>query len=504
MARAAQIFDHDSPAAPTRALGMLLGASGVTLPSPQTLGSLAGTTTGDGNFSDVNGYGQIDYSGGYLYVADSSNNRIQRFAKTSGVWAYESKLTGITTLLGGGSLPSLISIDRSVTPHQIHVAAFDHYTASNWVSVWSVSDWPTLTTGNRLRQYGANASSDTAGRAHNAMGLTVDGTYAVVSGLSSPYRQITFNHVLNTVIAQETQANQYAQWATDGAGNWWSYAPASAAETGVWKNNPATFTGISARIDAANAGTTLRRNRLATGLASNPVYAEGRVYVRDYLGRVMGWNASTSAYVDEFLWGGGLAAGGVVTGLNSFTANSTPLSSKMGVVVDGDGMSWLVGWCANADNANAQNFIGLWPLSTATATWTKTDWSAGTNTLLGIAIDGVNLSAEKIKIRLRKNAGSWVTLVAGQFVGAAFTAAISALGTFTSGDTLTVEYSSSTWDRLDGHATLSAVRDKLSPTNVYAELQYSDSVADVYVPYASTGFKGKAGGTGAYKGKIGG
>jgi hypothetical protein len=163
MALASQVFDHDTPSAPTRAGGMLLDSAGVSHPPLQTLGSLTANSSADGEFSTSGlGYGQLDYdSAGRLYVMDTGNNRVQRFAKNaSGVWAYDSKATTITTSLGGGGNPVLLAIDRAA--NEIHLAAYDQYVDSTWIKVFSLAGWPTL--GSAVRSYGSNSSSNAAGK----------------------------------------------------------------------------------------------------------------------------------------------------------------------------------------------------------------------------------------------------------------------------------------------------------------------------------------------------
>jgi len=141
----------------------------------------------------------------------------------------------------------------------------------------------------------------------------------------------------------------------------------------------------------------------------------------------------------------------------------------------------------------------VYPLLASTATWTKTDWSAGTNTIKAISLKGTNLSGEKFKIRLKKNSGSWETITPDLVQDEATLD----WATFTTGDILTVELSLSTWDRLDGHATLTANRDKIAPTNVAVQVVYEDTEGDVYVPYASAGFKARQNATGAFKARQG-
>ncbi len=497
MALARQTFDHDSPSAPTRALGMLLGTSGVTHPPVQTIGILTGTSSADGSFSDATGYGQIDYdSAGYMYIADTDNNRVQRRVKNAaGAWVHESLVASMGTLLGGGSAVCIVAIDRSVSPNQIHVAAYNHNSVGAWISVWSVADWPNLTTINRLRQYGSNAGSDIAGRAFLGAALTIDDTYAVITSLASPFRVLVYNHLTGALIAQETQSSTYG-FTTDGNDNWYSVANAG-VETGLWSYNIQTMAGI-ARLDSAGVNPP-RRDRFAVMFGGYPSYYSGRIYLRDYLGRGMAFEPDGD-YVDDFIWPGALGSGNFVAGHSGQSANSNAIGSKSNVIVDADGVAWYVAWSANADNAASQSFLTAWPMSTSTATWTKNDFSAGTNTIKSLSLKGTLLAGEKYKIRLRKNAGAWTTVTSDLLQDES----VLDFETFTSGDALTVELSISAWDRQDGATGLTATRDKLSPANVAVQMIYEDTVGDVYVPYVSPGFKGKHGGTGAFKGKVGG
>lgn len=499
MGQATELFDQ-SPA-PTRTLGMMLGASGVSAPSVQIVGSVANVSTADGSFSDVNGYGQIDYdSAGYMYVCDISGNRVQRFVKnSSGAWIYDSKVASLGTLIGGGTNSVLVAIDRS--RNQIHLGMLDHYTASNWISVWNLSDWPSLTTGNRVRQYGANASSNTADRALQGVGLTIDDTYAVVTSLGTPYRQLRWNHVTGVLQNQDASAVvPKGRWTTDGAGNWWTAIGFNAGSFGLYKADPSTF-AAGTRLDVANAGGTFRRNRFHSGAPLAPVYSGGRVYARSYIGNLMAWSATDNSYVDEFAQSGNLGNGDVALGSSAWAITTSVTNGKSGIVVDADGCAWLVSWANNANNANSQSFLLMQPLSAAVATWTKTDWSTGVNTLQSIVPHGLHLSGEKWKIRLKKNSGSWITFTTEDVRNSAF---FSSLGTFTSGDTLTVELSLSTWDRLDFASGVTATRDKLAPSNIAVQLTYEDTEADVYVPYETGAIKAKLGGTGAFRAKIGG
>lgn len=482
---------------------MLLGASGVTHAPLQTIGTLSGTSSSDGSFNDVEGYGGMDFdSSGNLYVFDSGNNRVQKFTKnaTTGIWAYVDKLTSVGTLIGGGSSTyGVLAIDRSTTPNQIHLTYGDYSAASNWVSVWSLGDWPSLTTLNRLRQWGANSgAANIAGRSFLGISLAVDSTYAVVSSAISPFRLLRWNHVTGVLQNEETQGAAYSQFVTDGAGNWWSGSQSGATEVGLWKMNVETFTGIS-RLDEASQSQNRRNQFYSSSGGPRPLYHNGRIYARDGIGRVQGWSTD-GTHLDDFFSSGALGASNLLTGGHSPShATAGVIYRDKGVIVTvGDKVDYIQ-WAHNANGSASQCFLMVYPLQTSTATWTKTDWSSGTNTIEAIVLTGTHLSGEKCKIRLRKNAGSWVTLTMADLLNSS---SYSTLGTFTDGDTLTFELSLSTCDRLDGAATLTATRDKFSPANVNAKMYYDDTAATTFTPTATASFKAKIGASGAFKARI--
>lgn len=483
-------INHNTPAAPTRSGGMLLGASGVSAPPLQILGITTGPSSADGNFNDSGlGYGQISYdSTGKIYICDRGNVRIQRFTKnSSGVWLVDSKFINVTTALGGGSNVLLLDIDR--TRNEIHVGAYDHYTASNWISVWSLADWPNLTSGNRVRQYGANANSDIVARSNSGRSLRIDSTFAVVTSYSSPYRILVWNHVTGVLVFEETQSNRYAQFETDQNGNWWCSGESGAAENGLYKIDISNLTNIS-RLDTSIYNSHWRAKRFFTAYEHSPFYYNGKIYARDYYGRVFGFNSENNQYIDTYIDPGSLEPNNLFTGKSSGQpSNSESIRDKCAVIVDSDSCAWLVVWQHGADNTATQDYLGLWPLSVSSAVWSNSTWPDGENTISGIALDGVNLSAEKYQIKIRKNSGTWYTVKAGSLNGSAFTTAISGLGTFQNGDQLDLEIDLSTWDRLDGNASLGAVRDKLSPSNVNAVLLYTNSNDDNPLP-ASTAYEG--------------
>jgi hypothetical protein len=495
-----QTFDHDTPSAPALTLGMLLGASGVTHPALQTLGTLAAAGAGAGALNDSLGYGQFDYDeDGYLYIGDTQNNRVRRAVLTNGAWTFDTDFTSAGTVLGGGTDPCNIAIDRTVTPNQIHIAARSHFVTGTWISVWSVADWPNLTALNRIRQYGSNASSGTADHACYGQSLTIDGTYACVASSFASHRLLRWNHLTGALQNQITQTAAGSGFVTDGAGTWWLANSNANTIKGLHEIDETGFTSV-ARLDTINSGAlTTRYGQFWQSVPYNPVLYGTRIYVRDQLGRVHGFDTSTRVSVDDFALSGGLGASDTLTGANGHTTTQTTHGSKSGLVVDPLGCAWYVAWCANAAGTASQSFLMLFPMSASVATWTKTDWSSGTNTIKAISLKGTNLSGEKYKLRLKKNAGAWTTVTQDLVQDEATLD----WETFTAGDTLTVELSLSTWDRLDGHATLAATRDKLSPSEVAVQLVYEDTVADVYVPYATAGFKARQNATGAFKARHG-
>lgn len=486
---------------------MLLGASGVLHPPLLALGDLAGAGVSDAAFNDANGFGQFDTdSDGHLYICDFGNTSIKKYTYAAGGYTYTEKATA-TSVFGSAVRPCLLTIDKTVTPNQIHIACDNQFVDSTWIGVWAITSWPGLTTGNRLRSYGSNSVSDVTLKARQGRSLTIDSTYAVVTSDSAPLKMIVWNHLTGAFEKEAAQGAVFARFATDGAGKWWEGSTSGSAYPGLWHYDPFTAVGVTRLDGTLPAAQNYRKGRSVqpTLFHFGPAYYGGKLYWKLAYGGVMFFDAVTDAYLDEVLWAGALQTGNFNAGAapSTMNTNTTPITAKHGFVST-PGSDYYVQWASNADNNAVQSHLLLWPVSAGTATWTKTDWSAGTNTLQGIGIDGVSLSSEKYKVRLRKNAGSWVTLVAGQILGTAFTTAIAGLGTFTSGDTLTVELSLSTWLRLDGHATLYATRDKLSPANTSLELIYEDSAGDVYVPYASGALKGRLGGTGAFKGRLGG
>lgn len=508
MGLSVQTFNHSTPSAPTLTKGMLLGASGVTHPPLQTIGVLNAFSSANGSFTDAFGLGQVDYdNSGYLYVADTSNNRVQRFVKSAvtGAWSYDSKCDSSNSLGSAVNTP-MVAIDR--VRDQIHIASNAQTASGTLVGVWNLSSWPSLTVGNRVRSYGTAAGSNGSGNLRAPTALTIVGDFAILCSSTGDYRVIKYNHVSGALVAEDTNSLWKARFAANADGSkYYSGAQATDTELGLWTMNTSTLVGIT-RLDATSGGTYMRRGSLqqsSGGDASDIVSYGARIYVRDFDGgRLQAWETTGDTFVDEFLWAGG-AGVSESFGHSSGYKPSNIQQMKIGFAAHPTLADDFVTWSNNAQNTSSQqSFLTCVPSSTSTATWTKTDWSSGTNTLSGILLDGTNLSAEKYKIRLRKNSGSWITVRAGSLLGSAFTTAISGLGTFTAGDTLTVELSLSTWDRLDGHSTLIATRDKLSPANVAMQLVYEDTAANVYVPYESGAILAKLGGTGAFRAKIGG
>lgn len=501
MALARQIFDHDSPSAPVRTGGMLLDTAGVEAPPLLLLGDVAGVSAADGAFSDLQGYGQFDTdSDGNLYICDQGNFAVKKWSYSAGAYSYTDKATALS-VFGSGSLhPVLLAIDKTVTPNQIHIGCYDQYVDNTWIGVWAVTSWPTLTTGNRLRSYGSNASSNQAGKALTGIGLTIDATYAVVTSFSSPFRCLRWNHLTGVLQNEATKSVAMARFATDGAGNWWG-GTISGTEAGLYPYTISTFTAGTGYDGDTPASQNYRRARtIAAGTAHyGPAYYNGKVYLRGWYTGIQAWDTA-GVFKDEYAWCGPLGASNVNLGHAPGIHNqaAAAYNGRHGFVAT-PGAAYYLNWASNADNIASQSHLVGWPVSIATATWTKTDWSTGTNTLTAILPKGPHLAAEKCRLRLRKNAGAWVT-VTWDLLDDADT--LASVGTFTSGDTLTLELSLSVWERLDGHASQFSTRDKLPPQNVRVNLYYDDTEATVYVPQQTGAFRGRVGTVGGLRGRI--
>lgn len=507
MAKVSQVFDHDSPSAPTLLRGMVLGASGVSAPPLHTIGSMTGgAPTADGNFNDPLGLGQFDTdTSGNLFVADRSNNRLQRCVENaSGLFIPDSKCSA-SSALGANIVLDLVAIDR--TRNQIHIGSSAQIASGTYLGVWDLALWPNLTVANRTRSYGTSSGSDGVGNLRVPLALTLIGDIAIVCSSTGDYRAIKYDHTTGAILAQITRALWYSRFASDGT-KLYSGSQASNAELGLWLMNSSTLAGTT-RLDTStpSGGNYTRRNHLVQGGGgdiTDVAYHEGRVYVRLLRdGRVMAWNTSSDTFADECLWPGGASASESFGHAPGLMLTSQVQQAKIGVAFapNTSKCDKFIAWSGNAQNTTQHSFLTVWPMSIATATWTKTDWSVGTNTLQALNVIGAHVSGEKYKIRLRKNLESWITFNSDTLDSAAFFASV---GTFTMGDMLTVELSLSTWERLDFYAGLSFTRDKLRPTDVHIELTYNDSLADQYVPYASGALKGRLGGTGAFRGKLGG
>lgn len=484
----------------------MLGASGVTHAPLQTIGVMNAFSSADGSFTDAFGLGQFDSdSDGYLYVGDTTNNRVQRFIKgATGLWSFDSKCSA-TNALGSNVTLSLVAVDRA--RNQIHLASSAQTSSGSLVGVWDLASWPSLTVANRNRSYGTAAGSNGSGNLRTPMTLTIVGDFSILCSSAGDYRVIKYNHTTGALVAEDTNSLWKARFAANADGSkYYSGAQATDTELGLWEMNTSTLAGVT-RLDYTTGGSFARRGSLqqgAGGDASDLVYYSGRVYVRGFNdGRIQAWNTSDGSFSDEFALAGGAGTSESFGSASGFKPSNIQ-QMKIGVTLGAsDESDDLIAWASSAQNTSSQqSFLLVWPLSTSTATWTKNDFSTGTNTLQSVAIQGTNISAEKFKIRLKKNSGSFVTVLGNQMLGSAFTSAISGLGTFTDGDTLTVELSLSTHDRLDGHSTLVSVRDKLTPSNVSLLMGFDDSSADVFVPYATPSFRAKMSAQGAFLARL--
>lgn len=510
MAKATQVFNHSSPSVPTLTKGMMLGASGVSAPTLRIVGTIAAAGASNGQFNDQLGRGQFDYdSEGNLWICNLSNNAFEKWTRNviTGDYAFSARYTTLNAL-GSALACDLIAVDRTRTPNQLHVASSVQTAVATAIGVWDISASGPYTVANRVRSYGTFSGSNGTGNARAPLGLTLSGDFAYLVSSAGDMRLLKINHTTNTLITEATRATLgNARFA--GTESAMFTGGQLGTDLGLRKTNVSTL-APSARVDSdfVSGYRYTRRGVLNYGtggdLCDIAVY-DGRVYVRMREGGIIqAWNTADNSFSDEFLSPGGNGPNGENYGAAPGQMFTNAIQyAKIGFCAHPTLSDDFLAWSGNAQTSTQpQNFLNAYPVSIATATWVYSGWSAGINTLQSLLPDGTNLAAEKHKARLRKNGGTWYTLVAGQFSGAAFAAAISGLGTFTGDDELEVEGSLSTWARLDGHATKVACVDKLPPTNVNYLLGYDDSAGDVYVPYPSSGFQGRAGGTVAARGRV--
>lgn len=479
-----QRFDHLLPAPPVCTKGMRAGASGVSAPPLQTIGLMTATSAADGSFSDTQGHGQIDYdTAGYLYVADPGNQRVQRFTKSAvtGAYAYDSKCSALNAL-GSAVTLNLCAIDR--TRNQIHLASSSQILTGTWVSVYNLTDWPNLTSGNRVRQYGTNASAPGSGNARTGIGLTLVGDHAYVVSAASDFRVLKWNILTGALVAQQTKSAAAARIASDGTR---FYAGSQGnTEVGVWRFNETTLVGIT-RLDSnlPSGFRYTRRNRfLLNGDCLDLIHHKGLIYARESgHSRIFAYDPLTDTFVDEFAWPGGASLTETFGHFPGEMFSLAVAGGKLGSYVPPDDTRSddLMVWSGNGGPAlNAQtSFLTVWPTSIATATWVFSEWSAEPSTIKVFSVAGKDLSAEKMRVRAKKDGGAWVVFTLDQLLDESRWAT---LGTFVEGNILTIELDLCAWFRLDGHSVLVATRDKLAPQNVIGRLEWDDPAADVFVP----------------------
>jgi hypothetical protein len=495
MATVPQVFDHQTPAAPTLTRGMTLGSTGVSAPGPRRIGAVV-AGSGTGAFS-ANGFGFGQHAGdkdGYYYVADTGNNRVSQFDLNGNHVATRTA----TQLLGSNVAIHLLEVDLSINPstglpyNEIHIGSGETTSVNNQVSVWPLSlGFANLSTANWTRQYGSSNGAVASGVTTSTRALTLWGDYAVMASSSGARKVVVRNHRTGALVSE-----------LDWNGGAYRFAVANNKLWGGGVANTGASPGLREISSALVAGTRLDpAANFADGRWGVISIASSMLKVQDALGygrwillrehstgRIVAWDVVTGLWADVFLRTDGEPSDTPATGGLGGTMNATGFGliygAKMGVLY-GHNLAhsdYLFHYASNVGGASAlseQMFLLGVPLSTATATWTKTDWSAETNTLERIALAGANLADEKAKVTLQKNGGAPVTLRLSQLNDPT---AVSAVGTFTAGDTLTVVLYLSTNERQDGHATYVFCRDRMPPTNVSLALYYDDPAASVFVP----------------------
>jgi hypothetical protein len=483
---------------------MKLGTSGVSAPSLRIVGTIAAAGSANGQFNDQLGRGQFDYdSDGNLWICNLTNNAFEKWTRhaTTGEYSFHSSYS-TADALGSSVACDLIAVDRA--RDQIHVASSAQTATGTAVGVWARTASGPYTVASRVRSYGTFSGSNGSGNARVPFGLTLSGDFAYVVSSAGDLRLLKWNHTSGALVAEATRATLgNARFAGSEAA---MYAGAQVGvDLGLRQMNVATL-AASARLDNnwVSGFRYTRRSVLHLGTGADLcdlIVFDGYIYVRMREGGIIqAWKVADNSFADEYLWPGGNGTSGENYGHapGQMFTNAIQLG-KIGACAHPTLSDDFLAWSGNAETSTqTQCFLNAYPVSIATATWIKSDFSAGTNTLQFLQVMGANLGSEKYKLRLRKNSGSWITFTSEDLADESFFASV---GTFTEGDSLTVELSLSTWHALDFNG-LSAVRSKIPPTDVSVRLVFDDSEGDVFVPYPSSGFQGRAGGTAAARGRV--
>jgi hypothetical protein len=485
------VCNHNTPAVPTLAGGAFLDSAGVSHAPLRRIGDvLAGS--GSGAFS-IGGFGfgqHASDSQGRYYAVDTANNRLQQFDADGNHLATRTA----TQLVGSNVTLHLLDIDR--TRNELHVGAGDVVVTGTHISVYDLSlGFSTLDTTNRSRTYGSSGSVG-SGITTAARALTVFGENSVIVSSSGARKVVIRNHLTGALVAE-----------LDWSGGAYRFAYANSKLFGGGVGNTGTLPGLReidlslgsvARLDPT--GVSYADNRWgAISLASSAfkifdaIGYNNKIYIKETgTYRVIAWDAVTGLFSDVYwtpdseptstMQVGGIGGSLSPTGLALLHGN------KLGICVGADSSKsdYLFSWAASVDGTADQAYLTGVPLSTSTVTWTKTSWSTGTNVLRSISLSG-EYSSENTRIRLRKNSEAWVTCLISQLQDATLLASV---GNFSGDDVLTIEVSFSVWERLDGHATLKAVRNKRPPKNVALKFHYTDSAAVSFVPEPTGAFTG--------------
>src|SRR5262245_52442324 len=129
-------FDHSSPGVPTLTKGAHLTASGVAPPAPSFMGNLTATGSGNDQFGDGFGQGQMACdSSGRIYICDTESNlKVKRFTWNSSTrkFDYDSEVT-TTSALGASVKPICLDIQNGT----LYLAAYNQAATGTWVRYWN-------------------------------------------------------------------------------------------------------------------------------------------------------------------------------------------------------------------------------------------------------------------------------------------------------------------------------------------------------------------------------
>lgn len=503
-------FDHSSPSVPTLTKGARLTASGVAPPSPSFMGNLAAVGSGNDQFGDGRGYGQMAYdASGRIYICDTDSNReIKRFVWNSGTrkFEYDSKVSASSAL--GASVNPICLVIHSGT---LYLAAYNQAASGTWIRYWNnvESLWPNLTVANSSGAFGSNSTgADSSGVLGNGATLSIGLVGGVLSalacGVGSNNRVILWRVSDGAVLVQAAPAGvaRYRHIIGSDGKLYGGNVLFSGALPGLHEINAANLTAsVLALFTSFSLSTTYwqRKQRgSATGgvsFLSDLIEHDGLLYLRETNPALLhAWLVSDRSYVKQMLRAGFDESDSVsnsFAGPNQFLGNQIQgrLGSHIGPSAQPD---HLLFWAWHSPNDSIQAYIKAIPTSVSTATWTYTGpWHAQGSTLNRVFLNG--LSGKQGRIRARKNAEAWVTKsIAEAAVDGAFALSLSG------SDTVDIQVLMSTFYDLSVYepesltlTTKRSAESPFTPSDIHAIADFTES-GEIFVPVQTGALVGRA------------